>query len=60
MNTLYDTMPLKKIEIGVGKLAYLKVDSGKILDKFPWKSNIPPLQGNGMAAIPKMLSIKII
>ena len=37
---------------GIGKLAYLKVDIGKILGKWPQMIKIP-LQGNGMAAIPK-------
>ena len=40
--------------IGIGKLAYLKVDIGKILGLLPCMSKIP-LQGNGMAAIPKIL-----
>ena len=39
---------------GIGKLAYLKVDIGKIQGKFPWMSEIP-LQGNGMSAIPKSI-----
>ena len=34
-------------------LAYLEVDIRKILGKFPWMSKIP-LQGHGMAAIPKI------
>ena len=34
------------------KTSCLKVDIGKILGKLPWMSKIP-LQGNGMAAIPK-------
>ena len=38
------------------KLAYLKVAMGQILGKFPWMSKIP-LQGNGMAAIPKIKKI---
>ena len=38
---------------GIGKLACIKVDIGKILDKLPRMSKMP-LQGNGMAAIPKM------
>ena len=42
-----------KLKKGIGKLAYLKVDIGKILGKFPWISKVP-LQGNGMAAIPKI------
>ena len=40
------------IYVGDGKLAYLKVDIGKIPGKFPWMSKLP-LQGNGMAANPK-------
>ena len=35
------------------KLVCLKVEIGKILGELPWKSKIP-LQGNGMAAIPKI------
>ena len=39
---------------GIGKLACLKVDSGEILGKLPWKSKIP-FQGNGMAVIPDLV-----
>ena len=35
---------------GIGKLACLKVDIGKILGELPWMSKIP-LQGNGMASL---------
>ena len=38
---------------GIGKLACLKVDIGKILGKLPWMSKIP-LKGKGMAAISKI------
>ena len=41
---------------GIGKLPCLKVDIGKILGKFPWMSKMP-LQGNGMAAIPKIINL---
>ena len=41
------------MKYGIGKLACLKVDIGKTLGKLPWMSEIP-LQGNGMAAIPKI------
>ena len=46
------------LKLGIRKLAYLKVDIGKILGKFPWMRKIP-LQGNGMAAIPKILGVKL-
>ena len=48
--------PLKenyKLKQGIRKLAKFKVNTGKTLGKLPFTTKIP-LQGNGMAAIPKL------